>query len=105
MRISACLICKNEENNISKWINNVKQFADEIIIVDTGSEDNTLKLIRENGIKPYSFTWNDDFSAAKNYAIDKATGDYIVFTDSDEFFENPAEVRNAIEKVESPAVS
>ena len=99
MRISACLICKNEENNISKWINNVKQFANEIIIVDTGSEDNTLKLIRENGIEPYSFTWNDDFSAAKNYAIDKATGDYIVFTDSDEFFENPAEVRNVIEKV------
>lgn len=99
MRISACLICKNEENNISKWINNVKQFADEIIIVDTGSKDNTINLIRENGIKPYSFTWNDDFSAAKNYAIDKATGDYIVFTDSDEFFENPAEVRHVIEKV------
>lgn len=99
MKISACLICKNEEKNIVKWINNVKQFADEIIVVDTGSKDNTINLIRENGIKPYSFTWNDDFSAAKNYAIDKATGDYIVFTDSDEFFENPAEVRKAIETV------
>lgn len=87
--ISACLICKNEAENIQKWIDNVKEFADEIIIVDTGSEDETVNVIKENGIKCFQYNWNGSFADAKNYAIEKAHNKWIIFTDSDETFYQP----------------
>lgn len=87
MKISACVIVKNEEKNITQWLNNMQQIADEIIVVDTGSTDNTLNILENAGITPYHFTWCNDFSAAKNYAIQQATGDWIVFLDADEYFD------------------
>ena len=87
MKISACVIVKNEEKNIECWLNNMRQIADEIIVVDTGSTDNTLTILENAGIKPYHFTWCNDFSVAKNYAIQQATGDWIVFLDADEYFD------------------
>lgn len=87
MKISACVIVKNEEKNIGQWLNNMWQIADEIIVVDTGSTDNTLNILENDGITPYHFTWCNDFSAAKNYAIQQATGDWIVFLDADEYFD------------------
>ena len=87
MKISACVIVKNEEKNIGQWLNNMRQIADEIIVVDTGSIDNTLTILENAGVTPYHFTWCNDFAAAKNYAIQKATGDWIVFLDADEYFD------------------
>lgn len=87
MKISACVIVKNEEKNIGQWLNNTRQIADEIIVVDTGSTDNTLNILKNAGITPYHFTWCNDFSSAKNYAIQQATGDWIVFLDADEYFD------------------
>lgn len=87
MKISACVIVKNEEKNIAHWLDNMRQIADEIIVVDTGSTDNTLAILQKAGIKPYHFTWCNDFAAAKNYAIQQATGDWIVFLDADEYFD------------------
>lgn len=87
MRISACVIVKNEEKNIAHWLDNMRHIADEIIVVDTGSTDNTLAILQKAGIKPYHFTWCNDFAAAKNYAIQQATGDWIVFLDADEYFD------------------
>ena len=87
MKISACVIVKNEEKNIGQWLNNMRQIADEIIVVDTGSTDNTLNMLENAGITPYHFTWCNDFAAAKNYAIQQATGDWIVFLDADEYFD------------------
>ena len=87
MKISACVIVKNEEKNIGQWLNNMRQIADEIIVVDTGSTDNTLTILENAGITPYHFTWCNDFSVAKNYAIQQATGDWIVFLDADEYFD------------------
>lgn len=87
MKISACVIVKNEEKNITQWLNNMRQIADEIIVVDTGSTDNTLTILENAGINPYHFTWCNDFSAAKNYAIQQASGDWIVFLDADEYFD------------------
>lgn len=86
MKLSACVIVKNEAKNIEKWIANLRQVVDELIIVDTGSEDNTIELIESAGITPYHYEWNRDFAAAKNYAIEQATGDWIVFLDADEYF-------------------
>lgn len=87
MKISACVIVKNEEKNICQWLNNMRQIADEIIVVDTGSTDNTLNILKNAGITLYHFTWCNDFSSAKNYAIQQATGDWIVFLDADEYFD------------------
>lgn len=87
MKISACVIVKNEEKNIGQWLNNMRQIADEIIVVDTGSTDNTLTILENAGITPYHFTWCNDFAAAKNYAIQQATGDWIAFLDADEYFD------------------
>lgn len=87
MKISACVIVKNEEKNIGQWLNNMRQIADEIIVVDTGSTDNTLNILENAGITPYYFNWCNDFAAAKNYAIQQATGDWIAFLDADEYFD------------------
>lgn len=87
MKISACVIVKNEEKNIDKWLKNMRQIADEIIVVDTGSTDNTLTILENADITPYYFNWCNDFAAAKNYAIQQATGDWIVFLDADEYFD------------------
>lgn len=86
MRISACVIAKNEEKNIPKWLQSVSKIADEMIVVDTGSTDNTKKIAMLAGASVYDFKWCDDFAAAKNCAIDKASGDWIIFTDADEYF-------------------
>lgn len=86
IKISAVTIVKNEAKNIGFWLNSVKHYADEIIIVDTGSEDDTLSIAAAAGAKVAHFSWCDDFSAAKNYAIDLCCGQWIAFLDADEYF-------------------
>lgn len=97
--ISACLICKNEAENIQLWIDNVKVFADEMIIVDTGSEDETVQIIEENNIKCLHYNWTGSFADAKNYAIENASKDWIVFTDSDEFFYQPQLIKGCLKEI------
>ena len=87
LKISACYIVKNEAENLVKSIKSLKSQVNEIVVVDTGSTDNTLNILENAGITPYHFTWCNDFSAAKNYAIQQATGDWIVFLDADEYFD------------------
>ena len=86
MKLSACVIVKNEEKNLPQWLSSMAQLADEMIVVDTGSEDNTKSLAHQAGAKVFDFTWVDDFAAAKNFAIEQATGDWILFLDADEYF-------------------
>ena len=86
MKISACVITKNEEKNITKWLQVMSEVADEIVVVDTGSSDNTVNIAKTFKTKIYNFKWIGDFSAAKNFAIDKCTGDWILFLDADEYF-------------------
>lgn len=102
MRISACVIVKNEEKNLPRWLENMKQFADEMIVVDTGSEDRTAELARAAGARVYDFPWNDDFAAAKNYAIKQAKGDWITFLDADEAFspETVGRVRPLLKRID-----
>ncbi|MBQ1336098.1 MAG: glycosyltransferase family 2 protein, partial [Selenomonadaceae bacterium] len=77
---------KNEEKNIQQWLSCMKDIADEMIVVDTGSGDRTVELAKAGGARVYHFKWRNDFSAAKNYALDRATGDWIFFLDADEYF-------------------
>ena len=98
-KISACYIVKNEEKTLPRSIESLKSAVDEIIIVDTGSTDKTMEIAKSYGAKVIETTWNDDFSAPRNLAIDNATGEWIIFLDADEFFAYPDKVRLAIEKL------
>lgn len=91
LRISACTIARNEAKNIRHWVNSVRNFADEIFVVDTGSSDETRKIAQEAGAVIYEFPWCNDFSAAKNFALDKVTGDWVVMLDADEYFDEPSQ--------------
>lgn len=93
IKISACVICRNEEKNIGDWLHNASVFSDEIIVVDTGSTDRTREICKNFGVECYKYEWEDDFAAAKNYAISKVTGEWIVFTDTDELFYHPIRIR------------
>ena len=91
LKISACTIAKNEEKNIGRWVENVRSFADEIIVVDTGSEDQTREITRTVGASLYEFVWCDDFSEAKNFALDQCHGDWVAFLDVDEYFDKKSQ--------------
>ena len=86
LKITACTIVKNEAENIGAWLKNMHAFADEVLVVDTGSTDGTQDIVKKSGAKLYSFPWRNDFAAAKNFAIGKAHGQWIVFCDADETF-------------------
>ncbi len=86
LRISQCMIVKNEEKNIRKALSWGKGIVWEQIVVDTGSTDATVEIAESMGAKVFHFEWIDDFSAAKNYAIEQAKGDWIAFLDADEYF-------------------
>jgi len=90
VKITACVIAKNEEKNIGRWMENMQQIADEIIVVDTGSEDKTVAIAKKSGAKVEYFAWINDFAAAKNFALTKATGHWILFLDADEYFADEA---------------
>lgn len=78
------MIVKDEEKFIEQCINSVREHVDEIIVVDTGSKDNTLEIAQRLGAKVYTFEWVDDFSAARNFSLSKATSDWILVMDPDE---------------------
>lgn len=88
MFISACLITKNEENNVARCLESYKDIVSEIILVDTGSTDRTVEIAKQFGAKVYYYDWHNDFAAAKNFAIDKAKGKWIIFLDADEYFDS-----------------
>ena len=85
IRISQCMIVKNEEKNIKRALSWGKEIMSEQIVVDTGSTDRTVEIAKEMGAQVYYFEWINDFAAAKNYAIEKATGQWIAFLDADEY--------------------
>ena len=82
--ISVCLIAKDEERFLPQCLRSVRDVASQIIVVDTGSSDRTAEIAREMGAEVYSCPWNDDFSAARNAALEHATGDWILIIDADE---------------------
>ncbi len=84
--ISQCMIVKNEEKNIRQALSWGKGIVSEQIVVDTGSTDQTVEIARQMGAKVFSFSWTDDFAAAKNYAIRLAECEWIAFLDADESF-------------------
>lgn len=83
--ISVCIIGKNEEKNIEKCLAPLMSYDFEIIYVDTGSTDRTKELAAKYTDNIYDFVWVDDFSAARNFSLEKATRDYVLILDCDEY--------------------
>jgi glycosyltransferase involved in cell wall biosynthesis len=82
--LSLCMIARDEEKLLERCISSVRDFADEIIIADTGSKDRTAEIAKKYTDNVYNFEWADDFSAARNFSISKATKDWILVLDADE---------------------
>lgn len=84
--ISLCMIVKNEEAVIGRCLESVSKIVDEINIVDTGSLDRTKEIVAKYTERIFDFTWIEDFAAARNYAFQQATTDYILWLDADDIF-------------------
>jgi tetratricopeptide (TPR) repeat protein len=85
--VSLCLIARDEEATIGMAIKSVLALVDEVIVVDTGSQDNTRIIAEGYGAQVLDVPWDDDFSAARNAALEQATGKWILVLDADEFLE------------------
>ena len=96
--ISVCIITKNQSKNIKECLKRLTPLDYEIIVVDTGSTDNTKDIALEYTDKVFDYKWCDDFSAARNFSIGKATQEYVLIIDSDEFLTevNKTELENLI---------
>ena len=82
--ISLCIIVKNEEKNLAACLTSLKDVVDEIIVADTGSTDGTREVARQFTPHVLDFVWCDDFAAARNFAFEHATKDYILWLDADD---------------------
>ena len=82
--LSLCMIVKDEAENLPRCLASVRDLADEIIVVDTGSGDATPTIAEQAGAKVHFLMWSDDFSVARNASLDQATQDWILVLDADE---------------------
>src|SRR3989344_9612712 len=82
--LSLCMIVKNEQAFLQQCLSAVQPYVDEIIIVDTGSTDNTKTIAAQFTSKIHDFPWVDSFAAARNFSIRKAQRDWILVLDADE---------------------
>ncbi|MDR4889993.1 glycosyltransferase [Fredinandcohnia sp. QZ13] len=94
--LSVCMIVKNEEKYLTRCLESIRNQVDEIIIVDTGSTDNTVKIAEEFGARVYHYEWKNDFADARNFSINKASYEYILVLDADEFLDHDARIKEVL---------
>jgi tetratricopeptide (TPR) repeat protein len=82
--VSLCMIVKDEEAMLPRCLDAVRDWVDEMIVVDTGSTDRTVEIAQERGARVLHHEWQNDFSAARNVSFDAATCDWILYLDADE---------------------
>jgi glycosyltransferase involved in cell wall biosynthesis len=82
------MIVKDEERFLEGCIESVKEIVDEIVIVDTGSKDRTKEIAKKFDANVFDFEWKEDFSAARNFSIDKATSNWVLVLDADELLDD-----------------
>lgn len=92
--LSLCMIVRDEAEVLARCLDSVADLVDEIVIVDTGSSDDTISIAQRHGAKVLSYTWHDDFSAARNYSFEHATSPYILWLDADDVL--PSEDRETL---------
>jgi len=100
IRLSVAIITKNEEDRLPRTLEAVKDLADEIVVVDSGSTDRTVEIAKRYGAKVFIEDWKG-YGEQKNSALQKTTGEWILFLDADEVVSK--ELKNLIkEKIENP---
>jgi glycosyltransferase involved in cell wall biosynthesis len=82
--VSLCLIVKNEAQNLARCLSSAAERVDEVIVIDTGSDDETIAIAQQYGAQVGHFQWCDDFAAARNHAITQATSQWVLMLDADE---------------------
>ncbi|MEJ5228725.1 MAG: glycosyltransferase family 2 protein [Pseudothermotoga sp.] len=92
--LSVAMIVKDEEHNIRRALDSIRDVVDEIVVVDTGSSDRTPEIVREYTDKLYFHEWKNDFSEARNNSLRYVTGEWVLILDADE--EVSQEFRNGI---------
>ncbi|WP_315438740.1 glycosyltransferase [uncultured Selenomonas sp.] len=93
IRIAACVFARNDRQDMEHWLKNTAVYADERIVLDTGSTDGTRTCAESAGAKVYDFLWQDDFAAARNAVLAHANADWAAVLDVDETFFDPSELR------------
>ncbi|MHB8578574.1 MAG: glycosyltransferase [Ignavibacteriaceae bacterium] len=103
--ITLSMIVKNEEKYLADCLASVQDIVDEIVLVDTGSTDKTIDIAKEYDAKIFNFNWVNDFSAARNYALDKSSGDWVLYLDADERLspDSKAELRSLTKEIKKEA--
>ena len=82
--LSLCMIVRNESEHLARCLRTTQGHVDELVVVDTGSQDDTVAIAQRFGATLYHFNWCDDFAAARNFSLSKVTGDWILILDADE---------------------
>lgn len=100
--ISLCMIVKNEESVLARCLDSVKDIVDEIVIVDTGSEDKTVEIAGRYTDRIFHFPWINDFAAARNFSFSKAEKEYILWLDADDYIDEENRARFLSLKAEFP---
>lgn len=85
--LSVCIIVKDEEEHLERCLNSVLPVADEIVVVDTGSTDRTVEIAESLGARVYHYPWDGSFANARNFGLEQATGEWILWIDADEVLE------------------
>ncbi|MGB9887543.1 MAG: glycosyltransferase [Moorellales bacterium] len=83
-RLSVCLIVRDEAANLARCLSSVKEVADQIVVVDTGSADGTPELARRLGAQVDFFPWTESFAEARNRSLELARGEWVLVLDADE---------------------
>ena len=103
MTLSLCMIVKNESDVLARCLRCIADIADEIVIVDTGSTDNTKRIAQQFTPHVYDFAWCDDFAAARNFSFSKATMEYTLWLDADDVIDERNRALLRALKAELPA--
>ncbi len=102
--LSVCVITKNESKFIEACLASVQSIAHEIIVVDSGSTDDTLAIAARFNARIFSIEWRNDYAWARNQAIAQCQGDWILFLDADEYLQHPAQLARIIRQTRNKAV-
>jgi len=86
--LSLCMVVGDEAGFLERCLDSVKDIVDEMILVDTGSEDSTKDIAKKFGAQIFDFDWKDDFSAARNFSLDKASSNWVLVLDADELLDS-----------------
>lgn len=82
--LSLCMIVKNEHEHLARCLSSAQAYVDEIVVVDTGSQDDTVAIAQRYDATLFHFDWCDDFAAARNFSLEKVTGEWVLILDADE---------------------